>query len=158
MKLIFVINLVLLLAAVLLGFSMQSLGVQPEKGFMMRLGVAPDLWPVVSPAFGLGFLILVATVNHRLVRRLWGAQKLEKADVRLVTLLFAGPCLGLFFPTFLMLEYFGLVMESGTLLSIIALQLAFFFMIGNYALTVKHGSRGGLRTPWTLRDLSLIHI
>lgn len=152
MKLIFVINSVLLSIAVLLGLGLQNLGVQPEEGFMMRLAAAPHLWPVVSPAFGLCLLILVTMVNHKPIGRLWNAQKLEKEDARLATLLFAGPALALFFPTFLMLEHFGLVMESGTLLSLVALQLAFFFMIGNYALTLKYGSRGGLKTPWTLKD------
>lgn len=148
MKRIITIITGLLAATLVLGLMLRAAGVNPDGKF----GAGAALWPFVMPAFGGLVSLAIGIVNKDTIARLWNKSRIEKGDLRPMYALFFGPLVALLIQAYTGLDHFGLMTKAQALTALAVLQLGFFFIMGNYAATLRAGSPGGFRTPWTLKS------
>jgi uncharacterized membrane protein len=63
-----------------------------------------------------------------------------------------GPLLAVLLQSYVGFEHFELTTKARMMTGLAVLDFLFFFVMGNYASTLRFGSPGGFRTPWTLKD------
>jgi len=146
MRIIVLAAALLITLASLLGFWLKAQGLE-------KIGsISTSFWPIVFPAFGLFFTILIAGINRKILRHSWTSQTIPKPLIRPAIALLYGPVLAFIIHSFIALKYLGISNPNQMMVGFAILQIAFFFCMGDYATTIPVGSPGGFRTPWTLKE------
>lgn len=116
---------------------------------------APKFWPVIIPAFGMIMTIPIIIIRRATIRQNLTSPVIAKSEIRLAVALLLGPFLALLLQIYIGLDHFGLSTKERMLKGLAVLDFSYFLVMGNYMSTLPVNSKGGFRTPWTMRSQSV---
>ena len=150
-------NAIIIFVTAVLGFWVQSMDGLAGANIAEKIGVSRVFWPLVMPAFGALIMMLIYVTRKEDIEENFAEGRIQKFNIRLAVALMFGPILALFVQCSFAMIHFDMVNKRSALTGLTLISLSYFAVMGNYASALRPGSKGGLRTPWTLQCEKVWH-